>query len=312
MKIKKILKILFTAFVISVYFCLSYNWSQSIPITKDTLEYQYNFNDIFNHPFPYGIEFIPPLFMYIIKLLGGDFRDFIFFSYLLWLPIIIHLSATIKKPLNLVILIYFFSDYFSLNAAFLIRQYYSAIFFLCYLYLYSKDNRLYYIFILLSLFSHLSSLIWFIISSNRFINFIKSRRKFFIFSIIVIILFYIDTFETIIDIFEKLTQYIDINEINRKLFYYTQDKNKSDLNVPLKYSFFAFFSFFISYYTLIKLEHCSNTSLKALSIITMQSFFIIIFHENLILANRLGFFVFFFYVPSILYSLILLRKINTR
>lgn len=313
MKIKKNqLYFIYIIAVVLVYFIQSYNWSQSIPITKDTLEYQYNFNDIFNKPFPYGIEFIQPLFMYIIKALGGGFRDFIYASYLLWLPVIIHLAKSIKKPYNFIVLMFFFSDYFGLNAAFLIRQYYSAVFFLCYLYLYSKGNKLYYFFILLSLFSHLSSLTWFIVSSNCFVNSIKSKCKFFIFFIMVMIFSYINIFEITIAFFEKLTQYIDFDVINRKLFYYTLNENKHDVNVPLKYFLFAFFSFFISYYALIKLDYCNKIYLKILSIIMMQSFFIIIFHENLILANRLGFFVFFFYVPSILYSLILLTKNDIR
>lgn len=301
------------ASIITAYLFTSYYWSRIIPIERDTLEYLYNFDNIFNIPFPYGIEFITNIFMYTVKLVGGDFRDFLFISYLLWIPIIAHLIKLIRYNFVFIIaVIYFFTEYFFLNAAFLIRQYYSAIFFFLYLYSREKRNKVWYIFLFLSILSHLSSLLWIVISSKKFISFINHKSRFYIFFFLIIILFNINVFGNIIDILNFIAQHTNLDEINRKLFYYTKNEGIPSSSVDFKYIILAFLSFALSYYALIKKNNDNLLENRTLSIIIAQSFLIIISHENLVFANRLGFFVFFFYLPSVSYcTSIIYRNIKT-
>ncbi|PTT56603.1 hypothetical protein DBR13_05190, partial [Aeromonas sp. HMWF015] len=48
----------------------------------------YNFNEIHQYPFPYGVEVITPLIMWVVSFFGGDFRDFIFICLAIWTPMI--------------------------------------------------------------------------------------------------------------------------------------------------------------------------------------------------------------------------------
>ncbi|WP_219927969.1 hypothetical protein, partial [Aeromonas sp. HMWF015] len=71
-----------------VYISFCGYFSMNSDFHGDTIEYMYNFNEIHQYPFPYGVEVITPLIMWVVSFFGGDFRDFIFICLAIWTPMI--------------------------------------------------------------------------------------------------------------------------------------------------------------------------------------------------------------------------------
>ncbi|MBB6056694.1 EpsG family protein [Tolumonas osonensis] len=290
------------SFVFSVLFViLSCYWSKNVNYINDTLEYKYNFDSIHVDIYPYGVEFLTSLFMYIVSVFGGDFSDFILFSYLMWLPIVfLCVNAAGKNITYFFVSIFLLSTFFYLNASYLIRQYYAASFFVLYIFL-SNRKKISYVFLFASLFSHLSSIIWILTSSAFAVKLCKSRFVIFAFAFFS---FFSLTGISIYGFFVEALMHVEVifnlPVLTRKIMFYTGGEAELASSVNVRFTVFSILIFIMSAFLMHSKCTLSLLDEKICSLIMYQSLFIIVFNENIVLANRVGFFVFFFSIPCFL------------
>lgn len=295
--------------IIYISFCGYF--SMTSDFHGDTLEYMYNFNEIQQHPFPYGVEVLTPIMMWVVSYLGGDFRDFIFICLLIWTPIVFLLGFHSKSNFLFIgVFFYFLTPLFIDNAAFLIRQYNAAFFYICFLsYSNRKDTHKLVSFglLLLSFSSHLSSVFWVIISNKIMVKFFKQRLLFFIvfFPLILLALSGVDMITWVVDLMFKISNLFDFDEINRKLIFYRSSEYEAVSKVSNLAQLLAFLLLFLSGY-LFLLSPKNNVFYF---FVFAQALLVVLLKNNIVMANRFGFFAFYFSVPIFIVLVELLKNI---
>lgn len=287
--------IILSLFTAVIFIIVIYHYSYSFFIIGDTEEYQFNFLQIESNPYPYGIEFIMPIVMSLIRYIGGDFRDFIFFSLTLWVPIVCWFAyLSVRKPIFLLTVFFFSSPWFIDNAAFLIRQYYAAYFFLFFIFSEKTSNKV--LFFLLSVFSHLSSIIWLLGYTIIFIRIAKRKKILVTIFIFSMACFFISSqvFSLFIQLVNTISTYGLPDVFARKIAFYNSDMNSVQVGLfRMSLSLIILtISFLILY--LINLD---EKKMNFISFIFFNASFFLMFSWNIVSASRLGFWSYYFSVP---------------
>lgn len=283
--------------IIYISFCGYF--SMTSDFHGDTLEYMYNFNEIQQYPFPYGVEFLTPIMMWVVSYLGGSFRDFIFICLLFWTPIVFLLGYYSRSNFLFIgVFFYFLTPLFIDNAVFLIRQYNAALFYILFL-LYNKrkdpSKLVSFGLLLLSFSSHLSSVFWFMISNKITVRFFKHRLVFFIvfFPLILLALSGVDIISWVVDLIFKIANLFDFYEINRKLMFYSSSEYDAVAKVSNLAELIAFLLLFLSGY----LFFLSQRNNGFIFFVFVQAMLVVLLKNNIAMANRFGFFAFYFSIP---------------
>lgn len=294
-----------------VYISFCGYFSMTSDFHGDTLEYMYNFNDIRKYPFPYGVEVLTPMIMWVVSYLGGDFRYFIFICLVIWTPIVFLLGFYSRsKFLFIGIYFYFLTPLFIDNAMFLIRQYNSALFYMLFL-LYNKrkeQTKLVSLgLLLLSFSSHLSSVFWVIISNKMTVRFFKNRLVFLIvfLPLILLALSGVDIVSSVVDLIFKIVNVFDVYEINRKLMFYSNNGYDAVAKVSNLAELLAFLLLFLSGY----LFFLSKKNNEFCFFVFVQALIVVLLKNNVVMANRFGFFAFYFSVPILIVLFYFMKNI---
>lgn len=286
-----------------VFFYFSYKESQNIYLYDDTLQYYYAFLNIRSNPFPYGVEIITPIYMQIVSFLGLSFYQFIFICYLSWLPILIWFIYQAKKrPLLIFVPLFFLTHFFYDNAAFLVRQYLSCVFFFIYVYLHNKNSNYKYCFFIISFFTHISSVILFLI--YYLVNFLFFRLNVSIrvcsivisFIVTLSLLSGIDLSQVIIKIILSNMDKINLDDLMRKALYYNSDDLSSSTNINVLILIVA--QFYLVTLLLIFNKISNIKVLKALLFFYVNIFLFLMLRNTVVLSTRVGFLSFYFVIPS--------------
>lgn len=304
----------FLSFLFTLLYVLACIWHvENVNIVSDTLEYKYNFDEIYSVPFPYGIEIITPLIMYCLKVSGFDFNLFLLFSVLIWLPIVIYCVSNIKKSLFFAVApLFFLSFLFLNNASFLIRQFYAAFFFVIWLGRNKKLDLAGLFLIILSSLSHLSSIVWFLASSGIVVR-ICCNRYILIFCssfVLYALIIGFNFFNYFLDFILNFSSMVDFVELNRKVGFYLDGQNGAGSKIPILPLLIAILQFSISTYLLYKNKERKRESstLSFIGLVYFQSVCFLILNDNFIMANRVGFFTYYFSIPVVCALLYLLKK----
>lgn len=290
----------FSLSIAYIFLCALY--SNNIQYIGDTLVYSDIYNSVNENYFVYGIEFIIPTIMYILHFFGLSFHDFIFVSLCLWTPLVFltTLIGLEKKyyyilPLTLFLL----TPFFFLNAVFLIRQYYAALFFIYSLFI--KNRRVNLLLLSAAIFSHISAILWFILSMPLVYKIIKSKLILFILLFIflfIITLSYIgiNISSLLMEFITEFSYYFDIDVIKKKTLLYRDRDISIYGELPFHFLLLSIFCFLSSIYLITK-KNESEVNMRLYTIILVQSSLLILFKDNIIFANRMGFFVYYFSIP---------------
>lgn len=296
---------LFIALVFSMgYIFSSYYFSNVTPIESDTLQYYYYYLDITNETFPLSFEYITFIVMWFSNFLGLDFRGYLFVNYLLWLPLVFCIFYKSNKDYLLFLLgLFFYTHFFMLNASFLIRQYNGFLFFLYYFFVTNKSFKS--VFFIISIFSHLSSIIYFVLINKRVSDFIVKNKIIIYFTSLFMLLINFSNFLSIyFDSLGFLTEYSSLSKkINGVKDYYTDNDGVNNTFLFLNIILGLIICFFINNNRLMEVER------KVISLVFFSGILYIVFSSQPITANRLGFVAFSFVIPSFI---IILRGLNAR
>ncbi|HDZ8963316.1 TPA: EpsG family protein [Aeromonas dhakensis] len=295
-----------------VYISFCGYFSMNSDFHGDTIEYMHNFNEIHQYPFPYGVEVLTPIIMWVVSFLGGDFRDFIFVCLVIWTPIVFLLGLYSRSNFLFIgVYFYFLTPLFINNAVFLIRQYNAAFFYIFFL-LYSnrKDTTKSVSFglLLLAFLSHLSSVFWFVISNKITIKFFKNRVIFFIvFSpLILLALSGVDIISWVVDLMFNISNLLDFSEINRKLMFYRSSEYEAVSKVNNLAELIAFSLLFFSGYLFLLSKKNDGFYFFVFS----QALLVVLLKDNIVMANRFGFFAFYFSIPILMALIYLFKKLE--
>ncbi|MBC3996977.1 EpsG family protein [Morganella morganii] len=292
------IKIAFSLVLSMAYIFTCAIYSNNIQYIGDTLVYSDIYNSVDENYFIYGIEFIVPTVMYILHSCGLYFHDFIFISLCLWTPIVFlaTLMGLEKKYYYLLSLaIFLLTPYFFLNAIFLIRQYYAALFFICALFI--KNKKIYFILLCAAIFSHISAIIWVVLSLPLTYRIVKSKLILFLLLFITICSYVnISIFSLLMDFIIEFSYYFDIDVLKKKTLFYRDRDISVYGGLPFYFLWFSIFCFLSSLY-LITRKNIAPVNMRLYTIILLQSTSLILFKDNIIFANRIGFFVYYFSIP---------------
>lgn len=296
---------------ITIYIAVCFIHSNNFDFTSDTLQYQQRYDEINKVLFPYGIEFVVPIIMYIIKFLGGDFRDFIFFSLMLWLPVLFCGWRYIGF-LFIVISVFFLSKFFVDNATLLIRQYYSALFYIVWIFIDKKNSLLRNTVALLAVTSHLSAIFWIVLSlecvRKRFSSIYFIIPIFFL--VMVIFFIKVDFISPFINFILGISDAINISEITRKVNFYSSEESEDILPVKSTLLYISLLIFIVTcIFKILKIERGAILPRCELLLI-VQSALIIVFKDNVVLANRIGFFPYFFSIPILVFYFSMIMRVK--
>ncbi|EAT8922683.1 EpsG family protein [Salmonella enterica] len=291
---------LILSFFLTLIFALRFFYFShyEILLVSDTLEYYNNFSDIENDLFPYGLEILMPILMFFIKAIGGNFYDFLFFVLTLWLPLIfIIIYRSCYNPLFFIIVFYFLTSFFYMNAVLIIRQYISGVFFIyCMLFAYQhKKISLFLAF--LSILSHSYAIVWLIVVGRWFRNFITNK---IILSVIIPISLFAVSFSfssyQLQSVSSFLLQYNMPGLLQRKIQYYNNNNDpvESVSNISL---ILVDIIFILSIINLLKQKN--EFVLKLSSLLIFNSFCFIMLGSNIVSASRFGFWSYYFSIPSL-------------
>lgn len=296
--------------LVFLYIVLSFYFANSISHTGDTLVYKdiyYLSTDTYAY---YGMEFLVPTIMFIFREINIPFEGYLFFSLLIWLPLFYACSKNItrNKIYPLVFCFFLLTSYFYLNSLFLIRQYYAACFFLTGLYFAGKNRKLLYLFYFLSIISHSSALLWILFSTRLFTIIIAKKTTIIILiSVMVYSLLVTNFLSNSIELIIQLGNSFNNENISRKIIFYSSGEYLLANRLALHFLLYSIGCFIFSFICL-KLKAMSDIETKMCSLILIQSFFMILFRENIVLANRVGFFVYYFSIPCLSFLLIILTR----
>ena len=290
------IKIAFSLVLSMTYIFLCAVYSNNIQYIGDTLVYSDIYNSVNENHFIYGIEFIIPTIMYTLRLCGLSFHDFIFISLCLWTPLVFltTLIGLEKKHYYLLSLaLFLLTPYFFLNAVFLIRQYYAALFFIYSLFI--KNKKVYFLLLCAAIFSHISAILWLILSMPLAYKIIKSKLTLFLLLLIIVFSYTgINIFSLLIEFTIEFSYYFDIGVIKKKTLFYRDIPIYGKL--PFHFLLFSIFCFLSSIYLITK-KNTPEVNIRLYTIILVQSSLLILFKDNIIFANRIGFFVYYFSIP---------------
>lgn len=296
---------------ISIYVAVCFIHSNSFLFMSDTLQYQQRYDEINNILLPYGVEFVVPSIMYTVKFFGGDFRDFIFFSLILWLPILFYGWKYIGF-LFIIIAVFFLSRFFVDNSTLLIRQYYAALFYIMWIFMDKKNSCLRITIALLAITSHLSALFWIVLSlewvRKKLVN-IYFIIPAFVFVVVVFFL-KVDFISPFINFFLSISDSISVSELTRKVNFYSSEESENILPVKPTLLYFSLFIFMVTcVFNVLKIDKGEFLPRCELLLI-VQSALIIIFKENVVLANRIGFFPYFFSIPILVFYFSMFTRVK--
>lgn len=292
---QQINRIILSLSVVIVYLIISFHLAYDTKFISDTVYYRKVFYNINENPMPYGIEFIVPVMMYIIHNLGFSFEFFLFFILMLWVPLIFVVANKIPDNISYFFIVLFFcSIYFIPNIILLIRQFVGCLFFTYYLF--CRDRKIKYIFLLLSFTSHISLVIWWALSSvYLYDRIIKRKLLAILFVGIALSLSYI--------FFNILYQSVNFHSlstilpsvIENKVRYYQINRNDyisvSDLSTILLLSL-AFLA--------VNADVKSSFDKRLTSLVFFQCILFLLLKDNAVAATRFGMFSFYFSIPLII------------
>ncbi|RZS67483.1 EpsG-like putative glucosyltransferase [Kerstersia gyiorum] len=270
-----------------VYAIYRFNFINPPPLESDYLQYfeTYNYTTLYLDRF--GVELILPILFYIFNSLGVEFFNFSFLLGIFWLIPIILLSKEVRSS-YLIFYFLFFIFYFPANYAFLMRQYLCFYFFLLYL---CCSGRLRFLFLFLSIFTHLSAIVFLIFCKTNIKN-----KEFFYFSFLAVFVIFLGNqlglgFSSVLQFVVNLD--IGIYDIQRKLSMLTRLGDENVFNDSILNYVILILSMFL---------HCVYLSAggKNNNIMLLMFFsacIAVMFSDFKILANRFGFAAFFFSIP---------------
>lgn len=285
---------LFLSIIFSIiYFFISVYYAFTVEIKGDILEYLYNYLNIRSEPFPLPMEYVTFIIMNFCELIGLDFRSYLIVNYLLWLPFLSILIYRFKNDFFIYcIVLFFLTVFFFDNASYLIRQYNALIFFLYGFFI--KNKKIKYFLYAISFFSHISSL-FLIIFSNVKVSFFVFKVR-FVFLIFTFLALYFPIGELIFSFLTDFMGSIGYDVLLRKNqgLIFSGDLVVNNIFIYLNYALLVLVCFIWRY----GINSFENN--KILSLIVFSCFCYLIFSDNLILANRIGFLSFLFIIPLIL------------
>lgn len=287
MKIKQS-EVFLGTFFSFIYLILSLYWSNRIEIGGDTLEYYYTFLNIFNTPFPWDLEYFTSGLMYICKLFGADFRDYLFVNYILWLPLVYYIFSKSRRDIFFFCIGLFFLSYlFFVNVSFLIRQF-NAILFFIYLIL-VVNYRIRFLFIFLMLISHLSSLfVIFFYFKKLSENILKYKKIIFLFFISLLFFDLSNILSLIVDFSSNIAG------LDRKILAISSYVDKDYLVRPI----FVFMNIIVVLIVVFSKKFYPTCKMsRVFAFITISSMLYILLRNEPILANRVAFVSYSFIIP---------------
>lgn len=280
-------------FVGSIYIVLSYLYTIDLVPISDTLEYYRNFKNINSVPYPYGIEFVIPLIMSFFEGFGLEFNDFLFFIVIAWLPVVFILVREFdKRPLIFFSICFFMLGYFHDMVIFLVRSYFALLLFLLFLFL---KSRIRYVFLFLSIFSHLSIVILLIFYSILIYEHILRRRTLAFIILLTATLLSGGSTEFIFSNLDfGLINHFFGDDITRKFMYYSVN-NESNNSIGLLRILILW-----CVGVLVIMNNPTDSKYKKInSIIFFQVVFGLLFSGNAVAASRFGLVTFYFYIPLV-------------
>lgn len=285
----------------SLFILVSYYYALNFEFKGDTQEYFYAFNKIISNPFPWGREFVTSCIMWLIHSIGGDFRFFLFICLLMWSPVVFYLAFSAKKNVFLFFAcLFFLLPLFMGNVLFLIRQFNAALFFLIFVYYYKKKNSklISLLFIILSIGSHISAVMWFIFFNKKVKFYCTKPIVIFSITFISFLIFamQVDVLSMLVNSFVELSNVLGVTEVERKLLFYISNESMDAASVRYPFIVLSFIVAFLSIFLLVKSKTDNSLFLLAL----IQSLLLLTLSHNVVAANRFGFFAFYFCIPLVL------------
>lgn len=283
--------IVFSLFFGFLYAVLAYYYSSNLKLEGDTYEYYLFFMNIRENTFPLNFEYFSFVLMWIVDIFGLDFRAYLLINYLLWLPLIFVIFYKSLSGCNINIYYFligltFLIPMFFENTSFVIRQMNGFLFFLYYVFI---GGRLKFLFLFLSIASHMSSFIYFIFFNIFQRNFISLRFYFLIFS------FFLWLFDFKGFLFKFFSVYVEGFSFERKLVAFGVE----DYSINIKFILLNFIVIIL--FLLIDFKKIKSKKDEIIVVyIYINSLLYLILAENPVLANRVAFSSFFFIIPSIL------------
>lgn len=278
-----------------IYILASFYWASHVEIIGDRLEYFYKFSNIVNDPFPWSLEYFTSSLMWLVNWLGLDFRGFLFVNYIIWLPVVYTLFYKSEKDIFLLLIGIFFLTYlFFIGSSYLIRQYSAFMFFIYYYF--SENKKIKYISLGLALFSHLSSILFILLSTRKISSLIMRFRK-------VIFIFFIPLcFFDFVLYFKQFSQFISskVNFVSfeSKVAGANQYIDGLDLSVQTT---FVVLNLVIIFAICFSRKGCFEKRLLPIfSLILISSMLYVILRNEPIMANRVAFVTFSFIIPSLI------------
>lgn len=285
-------------FFIIIYFIISFSIISQTAYRGDTYQYYLNFQEIDNIQgiYIYHTEWITPFLMFLVKKIGLTFDYFLFICTSLWSLIFYRCLKTYGTIAFLPLFLFVISDHFIGNSIYLIRNYIAALLFILF---FIRKNI---IFAFFSFFAHSSSIIWYVIFNKLVLNLIFKNKNLFLFLFACLPLFYIlNINELIIGYLSNETAFITIELISRKIQFYSTERLDGVNKISTPYLFLAFINFLIAYYSFYKSKILiDETKIDIFFII--NSALVIILSQDSVLANRVGFFGYYFAIPYFIYK----------
>lgn len=292
------------AYVCTIIFIfVSYVFSLNFEVKGDTQEYLHAFNLIEFIPFPWGLEFVTSGIMWFINFIGGEFRLFLFVCLLMWSPVVFYAVLSAKNNTILfLIYIFFLLPIFMGNVLFLIRQFHAALFFLFFIFYINKSNghKLTSFFLMfLSIFSHISAVLWIVLFSKRVRVFLGNPICAFFIVFISFLIFFmqVDVITLLVGFLTDLFSILGFDVIGRKLLFYSSGESLNVSSVGYPFIVLSFCTVFFSMFLLVKYRTDNPIFLLALT----QSLLLIVFSDNVVAGNRFGFFSYYFSLPLIVF-----------
>ncbi|WP_421241196.1 EpsG family protein [Aeromonas enteropelogenes] len=286
----------------AVFILISYHYSLNLEFEGDTQQYFYAFNEIKSTPFPWRGEFVTSCIMLFVNTMGGDFRFYLFVCLLMWIPVLFHLMISAKRNFFIVFLcLFFLLPYFIGNVLFLIRQFHAALFFLFFVFYCHKRKNARLITALLftlSVGSHISAVIWFVFFNNKIKVWLAKPIVVFLMVTISFVMFLmqIDAVSMLVNSLIELSNVLGVVEIERKLLFYTSGESMDAVPVTYQYILLSFMIVFFSVFLLVKKKDDNSFYLLSLT----QSLLLLVLSDNVVAANRFGFFAFYFSIPLVI------------
>lgn len=280
----------------SIYIASSYIYSLNILFKPDTLVYYNDYLNINSNSLPYGIEFVIPLIMLASNKIGMDFNGFIFILLLFWTPVVFFLTKEVSKSLLYIFpIIFFMLPQFQEMVTFLIRSYFGLLMFF---YFTLVNSRVKYIFFIFSIFSQITSILFFFLCNSKFHRILFKRSIISVSILIACFLWgegqhslgYLSDFN-----FDFLPSYLN-EALYRKLGFQMRSQDSviyiGDLR---KYILLVFGLLLIT-----KVKACdkiikNDNGLDAL--VFLNVILALLFMNNTVLSSRLGLIAYYFYIP---------------